>query len=864
MKSAHLTQRHLHGGNLRRLSAEVDIPPEQLLDFSANLNPLGPPEWLRAEISARVSELVHYPDPDCSELLEALAEYNQVPQENLLVGNGATELIYLLPRALDFKCALIPVPSYADYEDAARLAGIEIEAVQLDAASDFAIDYDRLAESLKQAQLVLLGQPNNPTGRLCDTNRLRELARAYPRTTFLVDESFITFVDEGHSLRYERPTNVIIVESMTKAYAIPGLRLGYLIADAEIVTRLRRLMPDWTVNTLAQRVGCRALVDHEYRRESRDFVARQRLALTEALADLPGLKVFPGDANFLLLRLDEARMTAAELARRMLEKGIAIRVCDNFKGLDQSYFRVAVRSSSEQERLCRALQEILSPGRTLSPRRKKPAIMFQGTGSNAGKSVLTAAMCRILHQDGYDVAPFKAQNMSLNSFVTRQGGEMGRAQVVQAQACRLEPDVRMNPVLLKPNSDTGSQVILNGKVCGNMHFRDYAEQRHTMFKTVMESYDALAAEHDVLVLEGAGSPAEINLKARDIVNMNMARYADAPVLLVGDIDRGGVFASFVGTMELLSESERHQVAGFVINRFRGDQSFLTSALEYTLQHTGKPVLGVVPYLTQLGLPEEDSVTFKDTVFQQPTEFKDRVDIAVIDLPHISNFTDFDALAIEPDVHLRVVRQSEELGSPDALVLPGSKNVLADLGYLRESGLGERILHLAETDATEIIGICGGFQILGERISDPHGIETDGAASQGLELLPIATVLALGKTTVQTRTAHLPSGHALTGYEIHHGRTESMSDCLQPIMRNGEGEMIGGGVHDHRIWGTYLHGVFDADEFRRWFIDRLRRRRGWCAEGRILACYDLEPALDRLADTVREALDIKTLYRTMGL
>lgn len=864
MNSINLTQRHRHGGNLHQFSAEVGIPVDQLLDFSANLNPLGPPKWLRAEISAHIGELVHYPDPNCENLTKALAEENGCSPDNLLVGNGATELLYLLPRALKVERALIPMPSYADYEDATRLAGIEVEQLLLDVANDFAIDFDRLSERLQPDQLVLLGQPNNPTGRLCDIERLRELANASPRTYFVIDESFIAFVDEGNSLRHERPANVIVVESMTKAYAIPGLRLGYLIADAAIVTQLRRLMPDWTVNSLAQSIGCRALADHEYRRLSREYVVQQRLALSGALAELPGLYIFPGDANFLLLRLDDARMSAGELARRMLKKGVAVRVCDNFKGLDQNYFRVAVRGAEEQDRLCGVLKDILVPSRTGSPRRKTPAIMFQGTGSNAGKSVLTAAMCRILHQDGYDVAPFKAQNMSLNSFVTRQGGEMGRAQVVQAQACRLEPDVCMNPILLKPNSDTGSQVILKGKVCGSMHFSEYTDRRQTMFEVVKESYDSLAAKHQVIVLEGAGSPAEINLKDRDIVNMNMARYADAPVLLVGDIDRGGVFASFVGTMELLCESERRQVAGFVINRFRGDQSFLTSALEYTLRHTGKPVLGIVPYLAQLGLPEEDSVSFKSGGFRQEMTAVDRVDVAVIDLPHISNFTDFDALSIEPDVHLRIVRSADELGKPDALILPGSKNVLSDLDYLRHGGFAERIASLASNDCCEIVGICGGFQLLGRRISDPHAVESDGISRPGLGLLPIETVLAPQKITVQTRARHIPSRRELVGYEIHHGCTNALDDSLEIIVRNSEDEMLGGSVHQGRVWGTYLHGVFDGDEFRRFFVDGLRRRRGWSAEGRILVRYNLEPALDRLADVVRKAFDIKAIYRRIGL
>ncbi len=864
MKMTNIPQRHRHGGNLRQLSAAAGISSDQLVDFSANLNPLGPPEWLRPLISAHVSELIHYPDPDCAELVEALSLANATAPEQILVGNGATELLHLLPRALDLKSVLIPVPSYADYAESALLAELELEFFPLEEARGFVLDFEQMKDRLKPSQMVLLGQPNNPTGRLFDADCLRSLAREFPQTYFMVDESFIAFAGDEYSLRKDRPENVIIVESMTKAYAIPGLRLGYLIAEEEIVARLKRLLPDWTVNTLAQRVGCRAATDRKYRQRSREFVSAQRKQLVHDLDQIPCLTQYPGNANFLLLRLEHHSMSAVDLAQHMLEKGVAIRVCENFQSLDQSYFRLAVRPPYEQEQLCNLLQEILVPGRVSVLRRRTPAVMFQGTGSNAGKSVLTAAMCRILHQDGYDVAPFKAQNMSLNSFVTMQGGEMGRAQVVQSQACRLEPDVRMNPVLLKPNSDTGSQIILNGTVTGNMHFRAYAEQRQTIFETVKQSYDELAAEHEVMVLEGAGSPAEVNLKANDIVNMNMARYADAPVLLVGDIDRGGVFASFVGTMELLTEAERRQVTGFIINRFRGDQSFLGPALETTLQHTGKPVLGVIPYLTQLGLPEEDSVSFKDNSFANSAVPEECVDIAIIDLPHISNFTDFDALGIEPDVHLRVVRRADELGCPDALVLPGSKNVLNDLNHLRDSGLAERIMSLAENSVCEIVGVCGGFQMLGHRISDPNAVESDGSSRDGLGLLPLDTVLAKGKTTIQTQSCHLPSGCDLVGYEIHHGQTKAVTSDLQAIIRNSAGEMIGGSTDQGRIWGTYLHGVFDADKFRRWFVDNLRRRRGWSADGLVRARYDLEPALDRLADVVREGLDIKAIYRRMGL
>ncbi len=354
--------------------------------------------------------------------------------------------------------------------------------------------------------------------------------------------------------------------------------------------------------------------------------------------------------------------------------------------------------------------------------------MIQGTSSNAGKSILTAALCRILFQNGVRVAPFKAQNMSLNSFVTRQGGEMGRAQVVQAQACRLEPDVRMNPVLLKPNSDTGSQVLVRGKPVGNMGVDEYVQFKPRAFAAACECYDSLAAEFDAMLLEGAGSPGEVNLKSHDIVNMRMAEHAGAPVLVVGDIDRGGVFASFVGTLAVLDDWERRLVAGWIVNRFRGDAGLLQPALDYMLRRTGRPVLGVVPYLASLGIPQEDSVEFKSGQLDADHAGQhgngqgingDAVEIAVIDLPHISNFTDLDAFRGESDVRLQIVRTPADLRQPDAVLIPGSKNTLADLGYLRHSGLAGRIDQLARAGQTEVVGICGGFQMLGAKSAIPR-------------------------------------------------------------------------------------------------------------------------------------------------
>lgn len=452
--------------------------------------------------------------------------------------------------------------------------------------------------------------------------------------------------------------------------------------------------------------------------------------------------------------------------------------------------------------------------------------------------------------------------MSLNSFVTRDDGEMGRAQVMQAQACCLEPDVRMNPVLLKPGSDTGAQVMLRGKPVGTMNVLDYREYKKQAVEAVYSSYDALSADCDALVLEGAGSPGEVNLKKNDIVNMRMARYARSPVLLTGDIDRGGVYASFVGTMEVMAEWERRLIAGFVVNRFRGDAILLDSAHCYVRKHTKREVLGVVPYFHDLGLPEEDSVGFKSGACQYAEKGEDAVDIAVIDLPHISNFTDFDALNLEPDAAVRIVRYPAALGTPDAVIIPGSKNTIADLEVLQKSRMAAALKALAREEKTEIIGVCGGFQMLGRQVLDPLHLESGQAKRPGLGLLDLSTTLSEGKTLRRIEISQAESGKIIKGYEIHHGQTSCGENLI--ATRSPEGNICSAGSPDGLIWGTYLHGVFDADAFRRWFIDRLRKRRGLPEIGQIQAVYDIEPALDRLANLLRETLDIKRIYGIMGL
>jgi len=844
-----------HGGNLRTLAETAGVPESEILDFSANINPLGPPDWLRSLISANVGALCHYPDPSCAKLLAAASAHYGVPEDTLLAGNGSSELLYGLLPILKASRAIIPVPSYWDYDAAAQRAGLELQQIPhgVDAL-------ERAIAASPSPSIAILGQPNNPTGASLDAESLRMLVHGHPDVWFVIDEAFADFVVSQQRFVDRRPPNVIVLLSITKSFAIPGLRLGLLAAEPEIVTRLRAALPPWSVNTLAQVVGEAAFRDSEFLHRTRSAVRQWREQLAEGLAAIPGLYVYPSEANFLLVRMEPYGRNARELAAQLLRRGIAIRVCDNFAGLDAYHFRVAVRTERENARLLTALADELGGSPAIVKRQRTPALMFQGTCSNSGKSVLTAGFCRILLQDGFRVAPFKAQNMSLNSFVTHDGFEMGRAQAVQAQACRLDPDVRMNPVLLKPNSDTGSQVILRGRPVGNMDALEYFRYKPRAWEVVRECYDSLARDNDAIVLEGAGSPAEVNLKHNDIVNMAMAFHAEAPAVLVGDIDRGGVFAALVGCMEVFTERERAQVAGFILNRFRGRKELLGDASEYVLRHTGMPVLGVVPFLHDLGLPEEDSVSFKAGVFDQSTPANECLDIAIIDLPHISNFTDFDALRIEPDVRLRRVDSATALGTPDVVILPGSKNVPGDLRFLEDRGLARALRSFAAARACRIVGICGGLQMLGRCVEDPHQLESAGGETPGLGLLPLVTTLDREKTLRRVTGRHLESGHTVAGYEIHHGQTAG--DAL-PVLCGSDGSRDGARSEDGAIWGTYWHGIFESDEFRRWFLDRLRAP-SRPPLGRVVAHYNIEPAIDRLAETLRESLSIENLYRRMGL
>lgn len=502
------------------------------------------------------------------------------------------------------------------------------------------------------------------------------------------------------------------------------------------------------------------------------------------------------------------------------------------------------------------------------------AIMLQGTSSHVGKSIITTALCRIFFQAGLKTVPFKAQNMALNSYVTKHGGEMGRAQVAQAEAAGLEPAVEMNPVLLKPTGNACSQVIVMGKPIGVMSAKEYHSGNSIKALSVIgECLQKLHQDFDVIVIEGAGSPAEVNLKANDIVNMRIAKLAPAPVLLIADIDRGGALASVVGTLELLEPDERDLVKGIIINKFRGDISLLQPALDFLEQKTGKPVVGVVPHLENLGIDDEDSVSLDE----KQTVAKRDIEIAVVRLPKISNFTDFDSLSREEDVTVRYVRQGEAIGNPDLLIIPGSKNTTEDLLYLRHQGYDREILRLSEA-GTPIVGICGGYQMLGKEIHDPEHTESSIDRVEALGLLDTVTVFAADKITHQvtansSRHSFLGMNYAaenLKGYEIHMGRTEFLSPLTPAFSiseRSGQQQCYNDGAvrADGLVMGTYIHGIFDNDEYRRNLIDMLRIRKDLMPLKKVKDTHaSKQESYNRLANVVKNSLDMNLLYQIMGV
>ena len=497
--------------------------------------------------------------------------------------------------------------------------------------------------------------------------------------------------------------------------------------------------------------------------------------------------------------------------------------------------------------------------RNTTDKRKTAYIMVQGTMSNAGKSLIAAGLCRVFKQDGFKVCPFKSQNMALNSYVTEDNLEMGRAQVMQAEAAGVKPSVYMNPILLKPTGDMKSQVIVNGEVYGDMNAKEYFAVKSSFLPDIKAALDKLSEEYEIIVIEGAGSPAEINLKDNDIVNMGIAKLADAPVILAADIDRGGVFAQIYGTVMLLDPEEKERVKGIVINKFRGDKSILDPGIEKTEEMLDIPVCGVLPYM-DISLDDEDSLAER----LENTDCKD-IDIAVIRLPHISNFTDFNVFDEFEGVGVRYVKRASGLKDPDLLIIPGSKNTIADMEFLKESGLGEAIRDYA-AEGKPVIGICGGYQMLGNEISDPEGAE-GGGSTEGLGLLPVDTKITGDKKRelCKGRFEKVPgllkdlSGVKYSGYEIHMGVSELVSVSASGFTEGNSGCSLG------NVYGTYVHGIFDADRVADEVVGALYKAKGLSYEaGRVNRKSFKEGEYDKLSDMIRNHMDMDYIYRIMGL
>jgi adenosylcobyric acid synthase len=488
--------------------------------------------------------------------------------------------------------------------------------------------------------------------------------------------------------------------------------------------------------------------------------------------------------------------------------------------------------------------------------------MVQGSSSSAGKSLLVTALCRIYARRGLRVAPFKAQNMSNNAAACLSGGEIGRAQALQAAAAGIEPTVEMNPILIKPEADARSQVIVSGSAWKTLSASHYYDHKEFLWGRVTAALDSLREKCDLVIMEGAGSPAELNLLPGDIVNMAVARYAHSPILLVGDIDRGGIFAQLLGTLWLLEPDERSLVRGLVVNKFRGDPHLFTDGVRILEEKGGCPVLGVIPYVKDLYLPEEDAVAI-DAVRNHPDSTADGLDIAVIRLPHISNFDDFDPLQTEAGVSLRYVHTQESFGKPDAVILPGTKSTSADLAWLRESGLADRIRSFSRGGGS-VVGICGGYQMLGESLIDPFHLDSTLEYQDGLGLLPVITEFNFQKVTRQSTAVYISEtgwlaglkGFTLSGYEIHNGRSRSKTPWLRIVKRdhNTASTKDGAMSADGRIWGCYLHGLFEYDEFRRAWLRSL----GWLEDGVLNSGKLLNQEIDRLADAVESSLRMDLL------
>ncbi len=779
-----------------------------------------------------------------------------------IVGIGPGDLRQMTLEAHEAVAGAEVVVGYATYLDLIRplLAGKEI------ISSGMRAEVERCREALQLAAKGL-------TVALISGGDAGIYGMAGLVLELLHDRNDKTLAGVKRQPRQRQEPEIIVVPGVSAVQAAAALLGAPLMHDFAVIS-LSDLLTPWEV--IRGRLRSAAAADFVvalYNPRSRS----RRRQLDEACAIL--LESRPADTPVGIVRnaMRQGQQVVVTTLKGMLKQKIdmfSLLIVGNGATFVDSAGRMVTprgylqSGRSEEATAAGELELPVAPATSADPDCR--TLMFCGTASDVGKSVLTAGFCRLLKRRSIDVAPFKSQNMALNSAVTPEGGEIGRAQAVQADACGIPPHVDMNPILLKPTSDTGSQVIIQGEVKGNMRVAEYNAYKPEAFVKVRESFDRLRQQYEFIVIEGAGSIAEINLKAHDIANLRVAAMAGAPVILVADIDRGGVFAQIVGTMELLEPAEREMIKGVIINKFRGDPALLAPGIEFVQQRTGLPVLGVIPWFSDFSVPAEDSVALARRSGSSKTAPGPRLKVGVVRLERISNYTDFDPLEAEPDVELRYIEGHLDIAGLDLLIIPGSKSTTTDLYFMMERGIFDAI----QSFPGPIIGICGGYQMLGKRVRDPFQVESHIREAEGLGLLDVETTLLRRKETHQVQARLLLAGTrvapgcsgVLGGYEIHMGVTV-LGSGARPfanfIRRSGTTVKVKDGAvsPDGRVFGTYMHGLFDNDRFRAALLNRLRRSKGMAeVSGR----WQRDEPLDRLATHLEQHLDMARLLAICGL
>lgn len=830
-----------HGGRLLHAAEEFGIALQDWLDLSTGINPnpypvtaIPLPYWQRLP-------------EDEDGLLVAAAKY--YGNNNLLACAGSQAVIKALPWVLPVNNSSQRVgiisPGYNEHAHAWQSAGFKIEPLQPQQLFSAALD------SLKTLHALVIINPNNPTGDVFSFKHLKQLQQALQQqqSWLIVDEAFIDSTPEQSLLTRELQPNLLVLRSVGKFFGLAGARAGFVFAPTAILEKLDAYLGPWSVNNPTRFVLKKALADFAWQESNRDRLQQQSERL-KRLLDYHNLTANGGCALFQWSKQDQAQ----NLYQQLAQQGVLVRL---FKHPIKSLRFGLPGSESAWSKLEQALAHASKSQSYLAVPKpadcKAKTLMIQGTTSDAGKSILVTGLARVFKRLGYKVAPFKPQNMALNSAVTNDGGEIGRAQALQAQASGIDSNVHLNPVLLKPNSDLGAQVIIQGKAIGNMKAQHYHEFKPQAMKAVLDSHQRLAKEFELILVEGAGSPAEINLRKGDIANMGFAEAVDCPVILIADINRGGVFAHLLGTLELLSASEQQRVAGFVINRFRGDLDLLKPGLDWLEQRTGKPVFGVLPFLPDLTLDAEDSINTQ----QQLDKTGKTLKIVVCRLARISNHNDFDPLRQHPQVDLVFSPPEQTLPACDLVIIPGSKSVRQDLQQLQNSAWPAQLQrHLRY--GGKLMGICGGFQMLGQTIKDPEGVESTAGISQALGFFDLETILTGQKQLSKVEGTLIFQQAKVRGYEIHAGQTQG-SALESPLLSLDNGLQEGAVSADQAIIGTYLHGLFDSPAS---LLSLLR----WAGlpQAKQIRDYDAirEEQIDRLADSIEDNLMLDKIRRLL--